>query len=91
MCFFDAKSKLHLGAALLYKGGDSRFCLVECQRSKDYRLNPRLRSLKMTSFVLKYDWEAELRTAHHRDHASMSYQVGHDCGYALLNPVAFWM
>jgi hypothetical protein len=88
--FFDAKSKLHTGAALLYKGG-SRFCLVECQRSKDYKFNPRLRLLKMASFVLKYDWEAELRTAHHRDHASMSYQVGHDCGYALLNPVAFWM
>ncbi|GJN16790.1 hypothetical protein PR202_gb03811 [Eleusine coracana subsp. coracana] len=67
--FFDAQSELHNGATLVYKGDiSSRFCLVECQRLPGYRR--RLRVLKMTDFVLKYDKDGELRSGRHRAFAS---------------------
>ncbi|XP_062201501.1 uncharacterized protein LOC133904034 [Phragmites australis] len=89
--FFDMNSETHVGATLVYMG-DSRFCLVECRHHKDYNLYPSLRVLAMDSFVLKYSKEGDLRTAHHRAYASMSYhQSAYEFGQPISNPVAFWM
>ncbi|KAL6651334.1 hypothetical protein ACP70R_010259 [Stipagrostis hirtigluma subsp. patula] len=88
--FFDADSKRHLGATLVYMG-DSMFCLAECRRHRDATRDRRLRVLKMTTVVLKYDKDGELCTTHHRAYASMSYEIAHERIDLLPNPVAFWM
>ncbi|RCV35262.1 hypothetical protein SETIT_7G226500v2, partial [Setaria italica] len=84
---FDVESSTHVGATLVYMG-DGRFCLVECRKTEDHHAN---RVLNMTSFVVKYGKEGDLRTAKHRAYGSMSYQIAHECFDPLPNPVAFWM
>ncbi|KAL6624816.1 hypothetical protein ACP70R_032137 [Stipagrostis hirtigluma subsp. patula] len=86
---FD-KDKRHVGAKLVYIG-DSRFCLVESRLPKDDDYYPRLRSVKMTSFVLKYGKKGELKVYSQRTYGSMSYQIAHE-GFDLgTDPVAFWI
>ncbi|KAK3143814.1 hypothetical protein QOZ80_4AG0305280 [Eleusine coracana subsp. coracana] len=80
----------YLGATILYMG-ESSFCLLECRNRKDDDSLPCLLLVKMTSFVLKYDKEGNLRTTHHRSYASISYQVTHELVDCNTSPVAFWM
>ncbi|WVZ86996.1 hypothetical protein U9M48_033699 [Paspalum notatum var. saurae] len=54
--FLDENPKRHLGVILVYMG-NSRFCLVESRMPKHYDFYPRLRVVKMTSFLLKYGKE----------------------------------
>ncbi|CAL5030201.1 unnamed protein product [Urochloa decumbens] len=91
--FFDDKCKMHLGATLVYMGEEeSRFCVVESRRTKDDGFPPRHRVAEMTSFVLRYGKDGELRAvAGRRAYASVSYQVPHRRFDMTLNPVAFWM
>ncbi|KAK3141621.1 hypothetical protein QOZ80_4BG0336220 [Eleusine coracana subsp. coracana] len=87
---FDSSDTTYLGATILYMG-ESSFCLLECRNRKDDDSLPRLLSVKMTSFVLKYDKEGNLRTTRHRSYASVSYQVAHELVDCNTCPVAFWM
>ncbi|KAF8651818.1 hypothetical protein HU200_063341 [Digitaria exilis] len=88
--FFDENSKRHLGATLVYMD-NSRFCLVESWMPQDDDFYPRLRVVKITSFLLKYGKEGELRVSGRCTYGSMSYQIPHKHGDVELNPVAFWM
>ncbi|KAL6843863.1 hypothetical protein ACP4OV_026434 [Aristida adscensionis] len=89
--FFDEDcDDRHLGATLVYMGG-SRFCIAVHRAGKDDDSYPRLREVRMTSFVLKYDKVGDLRTTHHRSYASMLYQIAHQEYQRQPNPVAFWM
>ncbi|EES11385.1 hypothetical protein BDA96_06G225400 [Sorghum bicolor] len=86
--FFDTSSERHLGATLVYMD-NSRFCLVESRMAKDGDFYPRL--VKMTSFMLKYGKEGELRVAGRRTYASMDYQLPHKHIDRCLDPIAFWV
>ncbi|KAF8781084.1 hypothetical protein HU200_001059 [Digitaria exilis] len=88
--FFDDSSERHLGATLVYMD-NSRFCLVESVMPKDDDFYPRLRVVKMTSFMLKYGKEGELRVSGRCTYASMAYRIPHKHMDVELNPVAFWM
>ncbi|GJN26534.1 hypothetical protein PR202_gb14471 [Eleusine coracana subsp. coracana] len=87
----------HFGTKLLYMG-DSKFCLVESRRrvqpmpmdDHDDGFHLQHRSVKMTSFVLKYDKVGDLQTTRRRAYASMWYQ-SHKGGHPAEDPVAFWM
>ncbi|KAF8694744.1 hypothetical protein HU200_037830 [Digitaria exilis] len=88
--FFDDSSKRHLGATLVYMD-NSRFCLVESVMPKYDDFYPRLRVVKMASFMLKYGKEGELRVSGRCTYASMAYRIPHKHMDVELNPVAFWM
>jgi hypothetical protein len=88
--FFDKSSERHLGATLVYMD-NSRFCLVESRMAKDDDFYPRLRVVKLTSFLLKYGKEGELRVAGRCTYASMDYQIPHQHIDRSLDPVAFWV
>ncbi|KAL6843764.1 hypothetical protein ACP4OV_026335 [Aristida adscensionis] len=89
--FFDEDcDDRHLGATLVYMGG-SRFCIAVHRAGKDDDSYPRLREVRMTSFVLKYDKVGDLRTTRHWSYASMPYQIAHQEYQRQPNPVAFWM
>ncbi|KAE8818001.1 hypothetical protein D1007_04360 [Hordeum vulgare] len=85
----------HLGATLVYMGGGSRYCLVQCcaQRGDDDGDDRRChrRVVQMTTFSLKYGKKGELRITGRGGRASMAYTVAHDMNPPTLNPSAFWM
>ncbi|XBI41258.1 hypothetical protein VPH35_125737 [Triticum aestivum] len=76
---FEFESAGHLGATLVYMGGGSRYCLVECCTER------------MTTFALKYGKMGELRIVGRGGRASMAYTVAHDLNQPTLSPIAFWM
>ena len=81
--FFDKSLERHRGATLVYMD-NSMFCLVESQMSKDDLL-----VVKMTSFLLKYGKEGELRVTGRCTYASMDYQIPHEHVDRSLDHVAF--
>ncbi|GJM93688.1 hypothetical protein PR202_ga10270 [Eleusine coracana subsp. coracana] len=88
--FFDDDSDRHSGATLVYMG-DSSFCIVERLVPRDFDSYPRSRALSITSFLLKYNKDGELVTAHSRAYASISYKIARQDLMPELDPVAFWM
>ncbi|KAF7111208.1 hypothetical protein CFC21_111244 [Triticum aestivum] len=92
---FDFESTGHLGATLVYMGGGSRYCLIECcaLRGDDDGDDPRCRRrvVQMTTFALKYGKKGELRIVGRGGRASMAYTVAHDMNPPTLSPTAFWM
>lgn len=92
---FDLRfeSTRHLGATLVYMGGGSRYCLVECcaQRGDDDDPRCRRRVVQMTTFALKYGKKGELRITGRGGGASMAYTVAHDMNPPTPSPTAFWM
>lgn len=91
----------HIGASLVYMGGRSKFCLVECLSIDDRReefwgefLSERLRYfLRVTTFFLKYDKNGDLRTSvhHQRVRSYRLPKIATDYCDHLEKPVAFWM
>lgn len=95
---FRADSERHLGATLLHMG-NSNYCLIESlarddeedlKRLCEDHYYPHNRVLCVTTFVLKYDKQGELRTTGRR---VRSYEMtdAHRRSDCTLNPVAFWM
>uniref|UniRef100_A0ACD5VXZ1 Uncharacterized protein n=1 Tax=Avena sativa TaxID=4498 RepID=A0ACD5VXZ1_AVESA len=98
----DSSSETHMGATLVYMGGRSQFCLVQCLSidescDADYKLEeeedgpqPCRNVLRLTTFSLKYDKNGDLRTTSRR---VRSYKFATAKSYYsfLANPVAFWM
>ncbi|CAN6233714.1 unnamed protein product [Urochloa humidicola] len=91
----------HIGATLVYLGGDrARFCLVQCLSVDDRQggiwkesMPERRRYLlRVTTFSLKYDKNGDLRTATHR-HVG-SYRLPEIASFysdGLERPAAFWI
>ncbi|KAJ1293702.1 hypothetical protein BS78_01G088700 [Paspalum vaginatum] len=84
----------HIGFTLVYMGGRSRYCLVQCvYKYKDDRKQPSLQCrflLRVTTFYLKYEKNGDLTTGYSRN--VRYYRVPDATTEAILkNPVAFWM
>jgi hypothetical protein len=88
---FYTDHERHLGATLLSMG-NSRYCLLECaapedQVREDYAA---CRVYYVTTFVLKYDKDGELRTSR-RLTRSYGMTDAHELNEPYKRPVAFWM
>ncbi|KAK3125116.1 hypothetical protein QOZ80_7BG0600250 [Eleusine coracana subsp. coracana] len=95
---FDAESRRHLGANLVYMG-DSKYCLIvsltrgneeALRRLHDYGYYPHDRVLAITTFGLKYNKQGELTTTQRK---TRFYNVSdaHQLPESSWKPVAFWM
>ncbi|KAJ1270525.1 hypothetical protein BS78_06G058400 [Paspalum vaginatum] len=100
---FDAESRRHLGAKLVYMGdGDTnitKYCLIESlahDNEEDLRrlhwdgYYPHGHVLSVTTFGLKYDKQGHLVTTH-RKVQSFEVTDAHKLPELSWNPVAFWM
>ncbi|KAF8729577.1 hypothetical protein HU200_017521 [Digitaria exilis] len=99
--FSGVPGERHLGAKLLYMGGGSRICLVECvyiehKGFDDDRLYEKLLCLRyeyllrVTTFSLKYDDNRDLTVGNSR---RVRYYTAPESATrsTLKDPVAFWM
>uniref|UniRef100_A0A0A8YIX7 Uncharacterized protein n=1 Tax=Arundo donax TaxID=35708 RepID=A0A0A8YIX7_ARUDO len=105
MLFSEDPVERHIGATLVYMGGGSKFCLVQCisiehddsvdeindSKPEDKDATRRTRFLfRLTTFSLKYDKNGDLTTGNSR--RVRNYKVPNESTEFLLkNPVAFWM
>ena len=98
--FSEDPAEKHEGATLLYMGGKSRFCLVQCISIDDDCVDeevqeqqvpiPRRHLLRLTTFSLKYDKNGDITTGKSR--RVRYYKVPKaSTGFLLKNPVAFWL
>ncbi|GJM87130.1 hypothetical protein PR202_ga03054 [Eleusine coracana subsp. coracana] len=94
---FRKEPQLHLGAKLVYTGGDGRFCLVESlvQRDDEHMFRedryPRRRVLRVTTFGLRFSKNGELRTML-RGARSCSRMYNRCHGFwDPVDPTAFWL
>ena len=96
---FDAKSRRHLGATLVWMGG-SRYCLVESlarddeedlRRLHDDGYYPHRRVLVVTTFGLDYDGQGHLVTTQRKVVRSYEMTDAHQLPDPHWKPVAFWM
>ncbi|KAK3149357.1 hypothetical protein QOZ80_3AG0216260 [Eleusine coracana subsp. coracana] len=95
LCFSEVDpAETHFGATLLYLGGGSEYCVVECISMERYS-EEEDRALyydevRLTTFSLKYDGNGELTCGNNIRHryyvvpAGVSREI-------LERPVAFWM
>ncbi|KAL6843649.1 hypothetical protein ACP4OV_026711 [Aristida adscensionis] len=79
-------AEYHVGATLVYMGGSSQFCLVECVFRDRYLF-------RVTTFSLKFDINGELTTGHSSRVQYYRLPEGNPTdAYAIhRHPVAFWM
>ncbi|CAN6281469.1 unnamed protein product [Urochloa humidicola] len=81
-----------VGATLVYMGGGSQYCLVQCIYKKKGGQQPlQCRCLlRVTTFTLKYDRNGDLTTGYSR--RVRYYRVPEEATEPILkHPVAFWM
>nr|TKV91382.1 hypothetical protein SEVIR_9G092600v2 [Setaria viridis] len=100
--FSEDPAEVHMGATLLYMGGKSRFCLVECVYIKGGRddvayeydeveeEDPPTYLFRVTTFSLKLDENGDLTTGNSRRVRYYSVPEVASNGFHR-NPVAFWM
>ncbi|CAO2039227.1 unnamed protein product [Urochloa humidicola] len=97
--FCEDPGEKHIGATLVYMGGSSKFCLVQCIATDDRErgvweevLPERLcYLLRITTFSLKYDRNGDLRTVHHKVRSYRLPKIATEYCDHLEKPVAFWM
>ncbi|KAF8775676.1 hypothetical protein HU200_004458 [Digitaria exilis] len=98
--FSEDPAEKHEGATLLYMGGKSKFCLVQCisivddcvseEMQEQHVPMPHRHLFRLTMFSLKYDKNGDLTTGKSR--RVQCYRVPKACTEFLLkNPVAFWV
>ncbi|OEL26812.1 hypothetical protein BAE44_0012169 [Dichanthelium oligosanthes] len=98
--FSEDPAEKHEGATLLYLGGKSRFCLLQCISIEDGCVDEevqeqdvprqRRRLFRLTTFSLNYDKNGDLTTGKSR--RVRDYKVPKTSSdFLLKNPVAFWL
>uniref|UniRef100_A0A0A8Y2U9 DUF1618 domain-containing protein n=1 Tax=Arundo donax TaxID=35708 RepID=A0A0A8Y2U9_ARUDO len=88
----DPDEETHFGATLVYMAGRrSKFCLVQSMKVYyDDSIEDEFRFVyRLTKLSLKYDKNGDLIIDNRR--RVRYYRAEEACGYALIEPVAFWM
>jgi hypothetical protein len=93
--FCEDPAEQHLGAALVYMGGRSKYCLLQCLSVSDYQVDVKEEDLhcrhllRLMTFTLKYNKNGELSIAKRR--RVRCYELPPDAYPPFADIPAFWI